>query len=132
MTSVTETHPDFLLVTFEGRVEESFPTEFPEQLVGTAITHQCAKILADLRKVEGTLTTMQRFTMGQTGAKKYFSARSNGELSSCRFAVVATPPLMDPSKFGETVATNRGMPVRVFQSFQEAEDWLRQFPDSPV
>jgi hypothetical protein len=131
MTLVTEIKPDHVLVTFEGRVEESFPTEFPEKLVETAITHQCTKILADLRKVEGTLTTMQRFTMGDTGAQKYHSARNKGEVSYCRFSLVANPPLMDPHKFGETVATNRGMPVRIFSSFQEAFDWLQQLPDPP-
>jgi hypothetical protein len=126
MTIITEIKPDHVLMTFEGRVEESFPTQFPEQLVEAAIAHKCAKILADLRKVEGTLTTMQRFTMGATGAQKYHSALHKGEVSSCRFSLVANPPLMDPRKFGETVATNRGMPVRIFSSFQDAFDWLQQ------
>ena len=126
-----EINPDFLLVTFDGRVEESFPTRFPERLIETAITHKCTRILADLRKVEGTLTTTQRHKMGETGARKYFSALSKGEISICKFALVADPPLLDPSKFGETVATNRGMPVRIFPSFQEAQDWLLQFPVPP-
>jgi hypothetical protein len=107
-------------------VNESFPTHFPEQLIETAITHNCTKILADLRKVVGTLTTMERFTMGATGAHKYHSALSKGEVSYCRFSLIANPPLMDPHKFGETVATNRGMPVRIFSSYQDAFNWLQQ------
>jgi len=128
MTLVTEVKPDHVLMTFEGQVEESFPTQFPEQLVQAAIAHQCTKVLADLRKVEGSLTTMQRYTMGEVGAQKYRSALVERKISHCRFALVANPPLMDPNKFGETVATNRGMAVGIFSSFQHASDWLRKSP----
>ena len=131
MNILTEIKPDYVLMTFEGRVEESFPTEFPEKLIETAITHKCPKILADLQKVEGSLTTMQRFTMGDIGAQKYRSAVQKGEISKCRFALVADQPLMDPHKFGETVASNRGMSLGIFSTFQEAFDWLQQSPVPP-
>ncbi len=130
MTLTTEIKPDYLLVTFEGSLEESFPTRFPEQLIETASAHKCPRILADLRKVEGTLSILQRHKIGETGAQKYHFAVAKGEISFCRFSLVANPPLMDPNKFGETVATNRGMPVGVFPNFQDAVDWLLQYPVS--
>lgn len=128
MNLTTEIKPDHLLVTFEGTVEENFPTRFPELLFETVIAHKSSKVLVDLRKVEGTLTVMQRYTMGETGAEKFQSALSDGKIPVSRFSLVANPPLMAPDKFGEKVATNRGMPVRIFSSFQEALDWLLQEP----
>jgi hypothetical protein len=32
--------------------------------------------------------------------------------------------VLDPDRFGETVAVNRGMPVRVFDNLEEALKWL--------
>jgi hypothetical protein len=129
MNLTIEIKPEYLLITFEGPVEESFPTRFPEMLIETASAHKCPRILVDLRKVEGYLTTTQRYTMGETGAQKFHSAMEKGEIPFCRFSLVANPPLLDTDKFGEKVANNRGMPVRIFRTIQEAHDWLMQFPD---
>ncbi len=128
MNLTTEIKPNYLHMTFEGAVEELFPTQFPELLIEAARAHQYTRVLADLRKAEGNLTTLQRFTMGTAGAEKYHTALAKGEILKCRFSVVANPPLMDPVKFGEVVATNRGMPVGVFTNFQEALDWLLKYP----
>jgi hypothetical protein len=35
-------------------------------------------------------------------------------------------PLRDPAKFGETVAVNRGMILRVFETLQDATEWLNK------
>ena len=41
-----------------------------------------------------------------------------------RFAMVAPPELIDPHKFGVTVARNRGLDVDVFTSEGDALAWL--------
>ena len=43
---------------------------------------------------------------------------------SIRFAYVLKEPVLDPKKFGETVAVNRGMLIRVFDNPEEALQWL--------
>jgi len=41
-----------------------------------------------------------------------------------RFAYVLVEPLLDPNRFGETAAVNRGMQVRAFDDMKQAEWWL--------
>ena len=41
-----------------------------------------------------------------------------------RFAYVAHAPVRDPERFGETVAVNRGMNVKVFETPEDAMEWL--------
>ena len=38
---------------------------------------------------------------------------------------VGKPPLVDPDRFGETVALNRGATVGVFESLEEGEAWIQ-------
>ena len=40
-------------------------------------------------------------------------------------------PLRDPARYGETVAVNRGMKVKVFETLEEAFEWLRLPPIPP-
>ena len=45
-----------------------------------------------------------------------------------RFAYVMNQPLRDPGKYGETVAVNRGMSVKTFETLEEAFAWLEPIP----
>jgi hypothetical protein len=40
------------------------------------------------------------------------------------FAYVIHAALRDPGKFGETVAVNRGMNMKVFENLEDAFEWL--------
>jgi hypothetical protein len=46
---------------------------------------------------------------------------------SVRVAIVAHPEMIDPQKFGVTVARNIGFASDVFTSEEEALTWLRRF-----
>ena len=41
-----------------------------------------------------------------------------------RFAYVMHEPLRDPTRLGETVAVNRGMNVKTFETPEDAIEWL--------
>ena len=41
-----------------------------------------------------------------------------------RFSYVMHEPLRDPGRLGETVAVNRGMDVKVFETLEDAIEWL--------
>ena len=43
-----------------------------------------------------------------------------------RLVVVCRPEFIDPHKFGVTMAANFGMVANVFETEDEAVDWLRQ------
>ena len=54
--------------------------------------------------------------------------RKRGMSAATRFAYVLKEPVLDPDRFGETVAVNRWMRLKVFDNLKEALEWLA--PDS--
>ena len=81
-------------------------------------------VLIDARAVlppEPTLT--ERYDQGVHVAGMYL--RQAGRV---RFAVLGNEPIIDPQRFGEIVATNRGANIKVFTDEQLALDWLLARP----
>jgi hypothetical protein len=126
MTFKVEVKPDYVSMLWEGAFESSDIEYFTTQLIETCKTRRCSKMLIDLREVQGTLSTMDRFNIGLTGSTKYFKAKLTGKILNCRFAAVGHVPLMDPSRFAETVAVNRGVNVKSFTDINEALRWLTE------
>ena len=91
-------------------------------LVSQAITFardsQISRLLVDSTKLTGfgPLGTVDRYMIGEQLAH---AARS-----SLRLAMVARAELIDPQRFGVTVARNRGLDNDVFTSEAEALAWL--------
>jgi hypothetical protein len=91
-------------------------------LVSLAITYarerQIKKLFIDTRGLTGfdPPTTLELFTLGGQFAR---AARG-----AVKVAFVARPELIDPPKFGLTVARNRGMIGEVFTTEAEALAWL--------
>ena len=56
------------------------------------------------------------------------SFASHGVSPATRFAYVLEEPMLDPDRFGETVAVNRGMIVRAFDNLEAARAWLAAAP----
>ena len=119
-----ENQPGYLLMIYEGVYLPSLAGEFTDQILETCKNHQPNKLLIDLRKVEGEMSTMDRFNLSVLAATKYFGAKLTRKIQSCRYAIVGSHPLVDPGRFEETVATNRGVNVKVFTEIKEALAWL--------
>src|SRR5262245_42203192 len=71
--------------------------------------HQPAMILFDGRALQGEPHTINRFLYGAFAAHtvaRYI--RERGVSSAAQFAYVLQEPVLDPQRFGETVAVNRG------------------------
>jgi hypothetical protein len=106
------------------RPEGTFTLEQGMQQVLAAITYareqSIDKLLVDTTRMvtPGMPTTLDRYTLGVTFAQ---AARS-----SVRVAVIVKPEMIDPERFGVTVATNRGMQVNVFTNEADALAWLDQ------
>jgi hypothetical protein len=79
------------------------------------------KVLFDGRDLEGDPQVMERFFYGEFAAHSVAAA---GLSPVPMFAYVLKPPVADPGRFGEIVARNRGMIVRVFENPDEALTWL--------
>lgn len=111
-------------VTGEFSLEEA-ERSFLEILEAVAL-HRAEKVLFDGRELTGEPATIHRFLYGAFVADavlKCISVRSVPR--TLRFAYVLKEPVLDPQKFGETVAVNRGMWVRTFDNLEDACEWLR-------
>jgi hypothetical protein len=113
-----------LSVVIEGPFEFSALGSMFDLLLEDCAKHGALKALVDLRGVTGSLTIMDRFGMASLFASKYLAARLSGRVPACRFAVYGQTPIVDPKRFGETVAVNRGVPLRVFLDESVAREWL--------
>jgi hypothetical protein len=101
---------------------DSAKRSFVEILLAVA-QYRAEKVLLDGRSVKGEPAAMQRFLYGE------FAAKETGKLTkehgiAPQFAYVIHAPLRDPQRFGETVAVNRGMNVKTFETLEDACQWL--------
>ncbi len=78
--------------------------------------------LLDVRDVKGgPPTIVERYEMGVHVAKL-----QSDPARRIRMAVVGHEPFIDPQRFGETVARNRGAISKVFTDIDEAIAWIEQ------
>ena len=77
-------------------------------------------ILVDISDLKGvTPTTMYRYDLGVAIAR----IQRNHANRTC-IAVVGKEPIIEPQRFGETVAVNRGARGKVFTDIDEAVTWI--------
>ena len=86
------------------------------------------KILVDCRDFSGKISLLDRFLLA------VFLVKENSKLLARRMhplktSFVLSKSLIDPRRFGETVARNRGLYGLVTDNMEEALDWLEQ--DTP-
>lgn len=93
-------------------------------IVEALVQRPAQKVLVDARTVTGAPTTEERFAYSCFVAQAVSDLRCRGISPSPWFAYVMVEPVLDRKKFGETVAVNRGVMVRVFNNMEEAEHWL--------
>jgi hypothetical protein len=74
------------------------------------------KVLIDTRRAEGKVSFVDRFLIGER--TRIFASYG------LKVVFVDRPERIDPQKFGELVARNRGVHVRIFSDFHAAEEWL--------
>ena len=87
--------------------------------------HKAEKILLDGRNVKGKPKDMERFYYGEFAARETRRIVVEHKIIP-RFAYVIHEPLRDPARLGETVAVNRGMLLKVFDTPEDAIEWLNK------
>jgi hypothetical protein len=112
----------YVVVTGEFSLAEAERT-FLQMLEAVAV-HKSAKVLLDGRKLFGEPATMERFYYGEFAARSAAEIVVEGAPALPQFAYVLVEPLLDPTRFGETVAVNRGMNVKAFDNPEAALQWL--------
>ncbi len=91
--------------------------------IDKGLSQQKSKILIDVNSITGTIPFMDRFRFSEYLAN-YKIAHALGKIN--RIAVVGQEPIVHKERFGETVAVNRGINVRVFTDKDQASIWLYQ------
>jgi hypothetical protein len=126
MSMLLQIHPEsgLLNVVATGKfsLEEAKRTFL--QMVQAIALHKSKKVLFDGRQLTGNPKTIERFYYGKFAAQTVLASVEQGVSAALPFAYVLREPVLDPERFGETVAVNRGMNVKAFHSPEEALQWL--------
>ena len=126
MSRITKIEPlrDHLRITVEGTYSLDDSLRILDQVLEAAVQHRMTRVLVDHRQEEGSPTTLERYETMTQAQKKYMELLVHQKIPFVRFAALGNVPRIDPNGFGETVATNRGLPLRVFADEAKALDWL--------
>lgn len=120
--------PDSLYVKITGNFSlEEAQDHFIEMLQAIA-QHKVKKVLVDGREVSGEPETMERFFYGEFAAESVAKFAKHGVSLATQFAYVLQEPVLDPDRFGETVAVNRGVRIKAFDELDDARQWLQIAP----
>ena len=103
------------------------------EMLQAIVQYQAEKVLFDGRNLTGEPAHIERFFYGYFAATETITLVAKHRLRQApRFAYVIHEPLRHPRRYGETVAVNRGMNVKTFETPKEALEWLGLTPpDKP-
>lgn len=101
------------------------------EIVTALAQHLKKEVLVDLRHLHGCPTLLDRYCYSEFAALSVITAEDK-DLLGARFVYVGEAPLIDAERFGETVARNRGLNVRVYETKEitDAFAWLDIDPSS--
>ncbi len=94
------------------------------EVIDAVARNKCEKVLFDGRELKGEPETIERFYYGEFAAQAVARYTKRGVSRVPQFAYVLEEPVLDPRRFGETVAANRGMFVKAFDNLEDALGWL--------
>jgi len=117
-----------LLVVATGKFALEQAKRTFSQMLQTSAAEKCKKVLFDGRRITGNPRAIERFYYGEFAAQEVISSLQRGVSVAEQFAYVLTEPVLDPRRFGETVAVNRGLNIKAFDNLEEAVQWLGVAP----
>jgi hypothetical protein len=85
--------------------------------------HGATTVLVDFQQMEGRPTAVERYALSELLAREMVDHII--ELKRFpRLALLGKEPLVDPNRFGELVATNRGVQMKTVEQMVDALNWL--------
>jgi hypothetical protein len=110
--------PGYLHAVVTGENSRENVARYLEEILRECAARNCRRLLIEERLAGPRLGTMSVFEIAAEG-----SNHAQGHFNAIAYVDVNAEG--DRMEFAETVAVNRGLPVRVFSSVSDAEDWLR-------
>ena len=95
-----------------------------DQVVKAALANGHTRALIDASRVTGAPTQDERYMLGLFVAAEQRILAARDPQGTVQVAVVGQRPLIDPDRFAETVAVNRGAKIKVSERIDEALAWL--------
>jgi hypothetical protein len=120
--------PEFLNIHITGRFSLKEAQRTFLETLGAVAQHNTKKVMVDGRKLIGSPATIERFIYGKFAANSVKTYKGHRVSAATLFAYVLHEPVLDPHRFGETAAVNRGMHVRAFDNVDDAYKWLSIAP----
>jgi hypothetical protein len=118
-----EPKADYLLITVSGTFDLQSAKNAAERSLALCESHRKSKALVDCRNVTGAVSTIERYHYAAFLAELHARYTvAYGE--PLRVAYVGNEPLIDPGRFGENVATNRGAMLKATTDLAEGRAWL--------
>jgi hypothetical protein len=93
-------------------------------LLDAAVQNGVSLVLLDGRSLGGEPSTIDRFYYAKFAALSVALAKQRHGAFRPKFAYVLKIPVLDPARFGQTVAVNRGMNTKSFETIEAARSWL--------
>lgn len=118
-----ETRAGYLYATLSGAFQLDSARDAYRGILQAAAARGVPKILMDCTRISGEMTSQDRLEFGAYMADA--QALVLGRLpEGPQVAILAAPPIMDPGRFTQAVANNRGVRMRASDSFEELRSWL--------
>ncbi|MCG6976422.1 MAG: hypothetical protein LJE56_08465 [Acidiferrobacterales bacterium] len=111
----------YLDVVIEGIYDLPEAKTLLIETIDYAIQHNQDRILVDYRNIEGGATLTQSFDYVTFLVTQFRKKINENGISGMRMAYVGRDPM---GKFGEMVATNRGVAGKYTTDVNEAIEWL--------
>ena len=113
-----------LVVTYTGDFSLAEAEATFLDLLASLVEHNLTRVLVDGQQLIGQPELLERFYYGNFVADAVNRTVDDTGCAMPTFAYVLQEPTLDPNRFGELVAVNRGMRVKAFDNLQHARWWL--------
>jgi hypothetical protein len=132
MTLELEPREGYLYACLSGDYSLPETKALSLQCLEACAQHHRSKLLLDVRSVQGSNSLTQIYEYAEFLAAEAIKVQRQAGVA-LRLVFVGRPPLLDPERFGITVARNRGLAAMSTGDIDEAYRWLGvEPPDQPA
>ncbi|MFI5237230.1 MAG: hypothetical protein ACHQLA_04770 [Ignavibacteriales bacterium] len=114
---------NYLSVTVSGHFSLSDAKKMYTDALETLLDKKLSKLFFDVCKVQGKVSFIDRFYLGEFAAFESLNYMGKG-LLRIAVSMYGEEPIIDPERFGEIVARNRGLNIKVTTDKKEAFQFL--------
>jgi hypothetical protein len=114
---------DYLDANVSGFYSLSEVKKIYTEILEMAVNKKLTKLFVDVCQVQGKITMLERYYFGEFAALEAIRFKGLG-LNKISIAFYGIEPIIDPDRFGEIVARNRGLNVKVTTGMDEAFRFL--------